>query len=389
MQGGVGNSRKKSLSNKNLLKLRGAPSRIAVVFWWLDMNTQLSLLASHEAESKELIQDLCSIIDQTRSATAAAVNSSLTLLYWRVGKRISNEVLKGTRAEYRQKIVVTVSRQLVRDYGNGFNDKNLRRMIQFAQEFSDEEIVVSLIRHLSWSHFVALIPIKDEIKRNFYAEMCRFERWNVRELRHEIESMLYERTALSKKPEAIAKNEVDVLRRDGKISPEVIFKDPYILEFLNLKDRYLEKDLEDAIMRDLEQFLLELGGGFCFLERQKRIIVDDEDFHLDLLFYHRDLNRLIAIDLKLGDFKPEHKGQMELYLRWLDKHERRSDEGSPIGLILCAGKKQERIELLELDQSGIHVAEYITTLPSQDVLKSKLQKAIANAKERYHAKELS
>ena len=194
--------------------------------------------------------------------------------------------------------------------------------------------------------------------------------------------MLFERTALSKRPELVARAEVDTLRKENLLTPDLVFRDPYVLEFLNLNDRYLEKDLEDAIMRELEQFLLELGIGFTFLARQKRITIDDEDFRIDLLFFHRDLKRLVAIDLKLGDFKPEYKGQMELYLRWLDKYERRPGEEPPMGLILCAGKKQERIELLELGQAGIHVAEYLTALPPKEVLREKLHKAIEHARQR-------
>ena len=256
-------------------------------------------------------------------------------------------------------------------------------MIQFGEIFPDQQIVVSLIRQLSWTHFIALIPIKDTIKRDFYAEMCRIERWNVQTLRKKMDSMLYERTALSKKPELLVRAELDALRKDDLLTPNLVFRDPYVLEFLNLNDHYFEKDLEDAIMRELEQFLLELGTGFSFLARQKRIIIDDENFRIDLLFFHRDLKRLIALDLKLGDFRPEHKGQMELYLRWLDKHERRPGEEAPIGLILCAGEKQERIELLELDRSGIHVAEYLTALPSKAVLQEKLHKAIERAHRKF------
>jgi len=199
--------------------------------------------------------------------------------------------------------------------------------------------------------------------------------------------MLYERTALSKQPEEIVKAELEGLRTSDRLTPDIVFRDPYVLEFLNLNDHYLEKDFEDAIMRELEQFLFELGTGFSFLARQKRITVDDEDFYLDLLFFHRDLRRLVAIELKVGDFKPAYKGQMELYLRWLDKHERRPGEETPIGLILCAGKKTERIELLELDRSGIHVAEYLTVLPSKEILQAKLHKAIEHAKRRLKKEE--
>lgn len=334
------------------------------------------------ATKVDLVQDLRTMIEQARQTVAIAINSSLTALNWKIGFRIRSEILQDKRADYGKEIVATVSRQLSSDFGSGFSEKNIRRMIQFAEVFSDEQIVVSLIRQLSWTHFIALIPLKDELKRDFYAEMCRIEKWNVKTLRQKIDSMLYERTALSKKPELVAQAELEMLRKNDQLTPNLVFRDPYVLEFLNLNDRYLEKDLEDAIMRELEQFLLELGGGFCFLERQKRIIVDNEDYHLDLLFFHRQLKRLIAIELKIGDFKPEYKGQMELYLRWLDKHERCAGEESPMGLILCAGKKNERIELLELDRSGIHVAEYLTALPSKEMLREKLHKAIEHARHR-------
>jgi hypothetical protein len=154
------------------------------------------------------------------------------------------------------------------------------------------------------------------------------------------------------------------------------------LDFLGLADRYLEKDLEDAVLRDLEQFLLELGAGFSFVARQKRISIDNDDFYIDLLLYNRKLRRLVVVDLKIGEFRPEYKGQMELYLRWLERFERESDELPPIGIIMCSGKKQEQIELLELDRSGIHVAEYLTVLPPRHILEARLQAAIKEARER-------
>lgn len=332
--------------------------------------------------ARDLLADLRDMIETSRQTVATAVNAALTSLYWRIGKRIHQEILQERRAEYGQSIITALAEKLTREYGNGFTEKSLRRMIQFADVFPDEQIVVSLIRQLSWTHFIALIPLKDQLKRDFYAEMCRLEKWNVKTLRNKIDSMLYERTALSKKPELVAKAELESLRKEDLFTPNLVFRDPYILEFLNLNDRYIEKDLEDAIMRELEQFLLELGGGFCFLARQKRMVIDDEDFHLDLLFFHRDLNRLVAIDLKLGDFKPDHKGQMELYLRWLNKHERRDGEESPMGIILCAGKKGERVELLELDRSSIHIAEYLTVLPPKKILQEKLHNAIAHARKK-------
>lgn len=329
-----------------------------------------------------LLEDLRNMIDQAKQSVALVVNTHLTALNWQIGHRIHSEILQEKRADYGKEIVATLSRELTKEYGTGFKEASLWRMVQFAELFPDKQIVATLSRELSWSHFVDLFPIKDSLKRDFYAEMCRIEKWNVRTLRKKIGSMLYERTAISKKPELVAKAELEALRKEDQLSPDLVFRDPYVLQFLNLNDRYMEKDLEDAIMRELEQFLLELGKGFTFLARQKRITIDDEDFRIDLLFYHRDLKRLVAIELKLGNFKPEYKGQMELYLRWLDKYERRADEESPMGLILCAGKKQERIELLELGRSGVHVAEYLTILPPKKVLQEKLHKAIKLARQR-------
>jgi predicted nuclease of restriction endonuclease-like (RecB) superfamily len=341
------------------------------------MMNKITVKASNKRVAPaDLIDDIRHMIDEARAATATAVNTALTMLYWRVGNRINQEILEGNRADYGAKIVTTVSKQLEWEYGGGFAEKNLRRMIQFAEVFPDEKIVVSLMRQLSWTHFIALIPLKNPLQREFYAEICRVERWSVRTLRKKIASMLYERTALSKKPDKLASLELQSLRENDRMRPDLVFRDPYLLDFLGLKGAYQEKDLEAAILRELETFIMELGAGFSFVSRQKRITVDHDDFYLDLLFFHRDLQRLIAVELKLDKFRPDHKGQMELYLRWLDKHERKSNENTPLGIILCAGKNSEQIELLELGRSGIHVAEYLTALPPKDVLKRKLHEAI-------------
>jgi len=335
-----------------------------------------------QSDTGVLVAELRKMIDEARSAVAVAVNAGLTLLYWRVGKRIYEDVLKQARANYGEELVSTVSRELTGAYGKGFSEKSLRHMIRFAEAFPDTEIVSALLRQLSWTHFLALIYLPDPLQRDFYAEMCRVERWSTRTLQQKIASMLYERTALSKKPDEVIREELRQLRDSDRISPNLVFRDPYVLDFLGLKDRYLERDLEDAILRELERFLLELGSGFAFLSRQKRIQIDNDDYYIDLLFYHRELNRLIAVDLKLGDFKAEYKGQMELYLRWLSKHERRDSEEEPLGIILCATKKRELVELLELGRSGIHVAEYLTELPPRELLEEKLRQAIATARER-------
>ena len=335
------------------------------------------------AADKVLVRDIRRLIEEARSTVATTVNATLTMLYWRVGKRINEEILKGERAEYGEKIVHALSAQLQQEYGRGFTKRNLFNMIRFAQVFPQEEIVAALRTQLSWTHFRSLIAIDDPLKRDFYAEMCRVDQWSTRTLQARIDAMLYERAALSRKPDELIRLELDALRNEDRVSPDLVFRDPYFLDFLGLSDRYLEKDLEDAILRELEQFLLELGGGFSFIARQKRIQVDSDDYYLDLLFFHRTLRRLVAIELKLGDFKPADKGQMELYLRWLDKHERQSGEKKPIGLILCAGRKQETVELLELEKSSIRVAEYLTELPSRDVLERKLHKALVQARKRF------
>jgi predicted nuclease of restriction endonuclease-like (RecB) superfamily len=330
--------------------------------------------------SIQLLGDIRKLIEETRAAVAATVNAGLTMLYWRIGKRVNEEILRGDRADYGRQILATLSQELTQDYGSGFSYSALTRMVKFAECFADPEIVATLSRQLSWSHVRELLPLDRPLQREFYAEMCRVERWSVRTLRRKIDSMLYERTALSRKPEAVAKAELEKLRDEDRMSPDLVFKDPYILDFLGLKDRYLEKDLEDAILREIECFLLELGEGFTFVSRRKRIQIDSEDFYLDLLFYHRKLRRLIAIELKLGRFKAAYKGQMELYLRWLAKHETEPGEASPLGLILCAEGEHGQIELLELGKSGIHVAQYLTELPPKDVLKRKLHDALARSR---------
>ncbi|NJD05825.1 MAG: DUF1016 domain-containing protein [Methylococcaceae bacterium] len=329
-----------------------------------------------------LAADIRQLIAEARTSAATAVNASLTLLYWRVGQRIRQEILGEKRAAYGKQIVSTLSRQLTVEHGPSFAEKNLLRMIQFAEVFPDEQIVVSLIRQLSWTHFIALIPLKKPMQREFYAEMCRLERWSVRTLRQKIDSMLYERTALSRKPEVLVDAELQALREHDPMTPDLVFRDPYVLDFLGLADGYSERDLESAILRDIENFLIELGAGFCFVARQKRMVIDGDDHYLDLLFYHRDLRRLVAVELKLGKFKAADKGQMELYLRWLAKHDAKAGEEPPLGLILCADGGEESIELLQLDRASIRVAQYLTELPPRDVLAQRLHEAIARSRAR-------
>lgn len=329
-----------------------------------------------------LFRDIGHLITDARRQVAQAANASLTMLYWKIGARIRQDVLKERRARYGGEVVAELGRELEAEFGRGFGEKNLRRMVQLAEAFTDEKIVVSLIRHLSWTHFIALIPLKDPLQRDFYAEMCRAERWSVRTLRAKIDGLLFERTALSKKPEALIRKELEALRDDDDLSPDLVFQDPYLLDFLGLEDTFSEKDLESALLREIERFLLELGAGFAFVERQKRIVLDGDDYYIDLLFFHRRLRRLVVIELKIGEFKPADFGQVELYLRWLDRHERQPGEEPPLALILCAGKKEETIELLDLGKSGIHVAEYLVGLPPRELLRERFHRALISARAR-------
>ena len=329
-----------------------------------------------------LLGELRAMIVQAREGVARAVDSALTTLYWHIGRRVRADILKHERAAYGQEIVSALGRQLSAEFGRGFDDKSLRHMLKFAEAFPEEPIVSALRRQLAWTHFKQIIYLDDPLKRDFYAEMCRIESWSTRMLRQKIDGMLYERTALSKKPQQLIRQELDTLRAGQELTPDLVLQDPYLLDFLGLKDTYSEKDLEAALLREIERFLLELGAGFAFVERQKRITLDGDDYYIDLLFYHRRLRRLVVIELKLGDFKPADSGQVELYLRWLDRHERQPGEEPPLAIILCAGKKRETVEYLDLDRSGTHVAEYLTELPPREVLRARFHQAISTARSR-------
>lgn len=317
-----------------------------------------------------LFLEISALIEQSHIKVVSQVNSTMTLLFWQVGQRTNEFILAHKRAEYGQQIIVTLSRQLEERFGRSFGEKNLRRMLQFATVFPEPEKVVTLSRQLSWSHFLVLLPLKTAEQRLFYAQRTIQEQMSVRELRKQIEQKAYERTAIA---------DAQLPNKEHHLSGS--FKDPYLLDFLNLPNGYLENDLEKAILRELEKFILEVGKGFAFVERQKRMIIDGEDYYLDLLFYHRKLKRLVAIELKIGKFQAKHKGQMELYLKWLNKHEKEEGEEAPIGLILCAETSREQVELLEMHKDGIMVAEYLTELPPRKELEQRLQKAYLEAKE--------
>jgi predicted nuclease of restriction endonuclease-like (RecB) superfamily len=323
-----------------------------------------------------LFSSIKTLIEESKHKVALAVNATMSMLYWQVGKKVNDTINSDSRAEYGKKIVAILAKDLEKEYGTSFSEKNLRRMMQFALVFPDEQIVVSLIRQLTWTHILAIIPIDDPLKREFYIQMCIHERWSVRVFRERIQSMLYERTAISRKPEETIINDLELLKNERSISPDLVFRDPYFLDFLGLSDAYSEADLETAIVHELQKFIIELGTDFAFMARQKRITIDNRDYYIDLLFYHRRLKCLVVIDLKIGEFEAAYKGQMELYLRYLEKYEYVEGENTPIGLILCTGKNEEHVELLQLDKSNIKVADYLTLLPDQKILQEKLHRAV-------------
>jgi len=333
-----------------------------------------------EKNISTLYNNIKTIIDTSKQEAVVQVNKTMVISYWEIGEHLKTEILKDERAVYGQEIVKQMSEKLTLEYGRGYSRSNLERMMRFYTAFSNKEICATLSHKLSWSHFVEFIKIKDELKREFYIAMCSTERWNVRTLRERVNSMLFERTAISKKPEETIRKDLQLLTQNNKMSTELFLKDPCLLDFLELQDSFSEKDLESAILKELEKFILEFGSDFAFLSRQQRIQIGNNDYVMDLLFYHRKLKRLVLIELKLGEFVPQYKGQVELYLKWLSKYEKQEGEQEPIAIILCASKDSEVVELMDLETDNIHVSEYWLKLPPKDVLERKLHRAIERVK---------
>ena len=334
-------------------------------------------------QQDNILTDIRRLIDTCRQQVAFAVNSGLTMMYWHIGERINREFIEGTRAAYGKRIVANLSTQLTEEYGGReFSEKNLNRMRQFATVFPDISIWTPVVSKLSWSHFLQVLSIEDDLKRQFYLTMAADQRWSKRTLKAKIDGMLYERTAIAKQPDEVIRQDLELLKNERKMSADLAFHDPYFLDFLGLEGNFSEKDLEEAIVSELQKFITEMGNDFAFMARQKRISVDDEDYYIDLLFFNRRLRAMVAVDLKLGKFQAAYKGQMELYLRWLEKYEMLEGENKPIGLILCAGKNEEHVELMHLHESNIRVADYLTKLPDRRILEQKLQQAVERAQNR-------
>ena len=338
------------------------------------------ITSQERVEITEIIKvynNISNIIETRKNTAGAYANQETTMMFWEVGEYINTVILNDGRAGYGKKILPTLSAKLVVQYGSSFSERNLYRMMLFAERFTNIEILPTLSAKLSWSHIIEMLPLKTTEAQLYYAQDVVERNLGVRELRSQISRKAFERREIANTS----------LSAESKI-PFNTFKDPYLLDVLGLKNNYLENDLEKAILSELEEFILEFGSGFTFVGRQKRMIIDGEDVVLDLLFYHRKIRRLVAIDLKIGKFKAAYKGQMELYLKWLDLYERKDSEEAPIGLILCAASSPEKVEMLELDKSGIAVAEYWTDMPSKAEFERKISEILIQAKERLERQRL-
>ena len=342
-----------------------------------DKNQELAAQGETQIDEVALFTLISSIIENRKHRAQAQVNQETVLMFWEVGKQIGSALIGSERSKYGKQILVTVAQELQAKYGSSFEYSNVTRMIKFAARFPDVQILVPLAQELSWSHFIALLPLKSDEAFMFYAQDAAARRLGKRELRKQISRKAYERREIANSQ----------LTEVSEV-PFNIFKDPYLLDVFGLKDNYLEADLEKAILADLESFILEFGHGFTFVARQKRMTMDGEDFSLDLLFYHRVLKRLIAIELKLGKYKPAYMGQMRFYLKWLNRYERHEGENPPIGLILCTEASREQIELMELDKEGIAVAEYWTQLPPKTEFAQKISEIYEEAQERLERHKL-
>jgi predicted nuclease of restriction endonuclease-like (RecB) superfamily len=293
-----------------------------------------------------LIGQVSTLIESANTFVNKAINQSMVLLYWQIGKTIQDELLKYDKPEYGKQVMQNLAIKLSEQYGIGYSYRTLYRMTHFYDCVEDQNILTTVLSKLSWSHILEILKIKEPLKQEFYISMCSSENWSVRELSGRIDSMLFERTAISKLPEKTIVNDLKQLREKKEMSVNLFVKDPYVLDFLGLKDTFSENDLELSILVELQQFILEFGNDFAFLARQKRITIDQEDY-------------------------------------FIDKYEKQEGENAPIGLLLCSEKSDKMVELLELDKSGIHVATYLTELPPVAVFESKIQQSIALAKQKW------
>lgn len=333
-----------------------------------------------ELVSDHLYQGVVDIINDAKRDVIVYVNKHANMMFWHIGHFINEDMGYQQYSAYGDKILATLSQRLTALYGKGYTYSAVTRMMKVARIYNEEGMFATLSQTLTWSHFLELITIEDDTKRLFYQQMGIAEHWSVRQLRDKQDEMAYERSLIAAKPE----NEIITTLEQVSpthMEPDAVLRNSYVLDFLGLSGYYSEGELEAAIAKQLEAFILELGQGFAFLERQKRFTIDGTDYYLDLLFYHRKLKCLVAIDLKLGKFKPQYKGQMELYLKYLQKYDMQPDENPPIGLLLCSEGNTEHIELMMLNEDRIKVAQYLTCLPDKQWFIDKLNRSILIAKE--------
>jgi predicted nuclease of restriction endonuclease-like (RecB) superfamily len=358
-----------------------------------------------------ILGEIYNVIDAARKSVVRSINCIMTAAYWLIGRRIVEFEQKGkVRAQYGEALLAKLSDDLTRRYGRGFGMVNLSQMKKFyllwpperifqtmseeslAEESTRENhtilqtaseksqspgiVLNTIARHfpLPWSAYVRLLSVKNEHARRFYAAEALREGWSVRQLGRQINSQFYERTALSKNKAAMLSKGQKALRED-RVFPEEEIKDPFVLEFLGLKDEYSETDLETALIRHLETFLLELGSDFCFIGRQKRLRIGDEWYRVDLVFFHRRLRCLVIIDLKIGRFTHADAGQMHLYLNYAREHWVQEVENPPVGLILCA-QKDEAVARYALEglPNKVMASEYRTTLPDEKELAAEIER---------------
>lgn len=328
---------------------------------------------SQLSRNSDFYKDVVALLHSARKQATNRINQVLVNTYFEIGKKIINEEQEGKqRADYGQEIIRNLSKVLSKEFGRGFSERNLEQMRQLYLVYSKPQTVSAEFK-LSWSHYLKLIRIEDENQRNFYEIESIENNWSVRELNRQFDSGLYERLALSRDKEGVKK-----LAGKGQIisKPADAVKDPYVLEFLGLKEetRYSESDLENAIIDKLEHFLLELGKGFTFVARQKRITFNEDHFFLDLVFYNRLLKCFVIIDLKIGKLKHQDIGQLQMYVNYYDRYVKLEDENSTIGIILCQDKNEMLVEItLPEENKQIFASKYKTVLPTKKELKALLQ----------------
>lgn len=326
-------------------------------------DTTQDLIVPVPDDYEALLSDVRGIIAGARQQAVAAVNSAMVEAYWRIGERIVLAEQKGAeRAGYGEQLLVRLGSALAHEFGRGFSERSLRNMRQFYQAY---QIRSELRTELSWTHYRTLMRLPAEI-RDFYERLAISNRWSSTQLEHEIGRRLHERIAMPGKPEELLATLP--MPRPEALTYEEAFKDPYILDFLGLKGAYTERDLESALIANMERFLLELGAGFMFVGRQQRITIGGEDFHVDLVLYHRRLRCIVLVELKMGNFKPADMGQMRLYLEWFKRYDKEPGEADPVGLILVSSGNQQVVEMMVSDPNQrIQVSQYLTTSDQQAI----------------------